>query len=152
MEVRANLNLSAVNYVGYTYDNRVVDLRTPYLPLTFILPSICFFPAIFLETTSLLFRYHSVITVSPSNTFPVPCHLSSAQLPNILHLQRSSLPTTGAQRRSTAKRTTTCHPPLVLCSAITRRVKNRTKMRFFLQMRKFCCTFAVAIRAIGLQT
>ena len=115
----------------------------PYLPLTFILPSICFFPAIFLETTSLLFRYHSVTTVSPSNTFPVPCHLSSAQLPNILHLQRSNLPTTGAQRRSTAKRTTTCHPPLVLCSAITRRVKNRTKMRFFLQMRKFCCTFAV---------
>ena len=60
-------------YVGYTYDNRVVDLRMPYFPLTFILPSICFFPAIFLETTSLLFRYHSVTTVSPSNTFPVPC-------------------------------------------------------------------------------
>ena len=41
------------------------------------------------------------------------------------------------------------YPPLFLCSAITRRVKNRTKMRFFLQMRKFCCTFATAIRIIG---
>ena len=37
----------------------------------FLLSSMCFFPAIFLETTSLLFRYHSVTTVSPSNTFPV---------------------------------------------------------------------------------
>ena len=81
----------------------------------------CFFPAIFLETTPLSLRCHSVTTVLPSNTFPIPCHLSSAQLPNILHLQRSNLPTTGAQRRSTAKRTTTCHPPPVNCSALIRR-------------------------------
>ena len=114
----------------------------PHLPPIVLLPSSCLLYASFPLSFSKPLRYHSVTTVSPSNTFPVPCSLSSAQLSNILHLQRSNLPTTGAQRRSTAKRTTSCHPPLVLCSAITRRVKNRTKMRFFLQMRKFCCTFA----------
>ena len=107
----------------------------------------CFFPAIFLETTPLSLRYHSVTTVLPSNTFPVPCYLSSAQLPNILHLQCSNLPTTGAQRRSTAKRTTTCHPPPVKCSALIRRVSPPPYPTLFtfllknLQMRKFCCTF-----------
>ena len=114
----------------------------PHLPPISLLPSSCLLYASFPLSFSKPHRYHLVTTSLPSSTFPIPCHLSSAQLPNILHLQRSNLPTTGAQRRSTAKRTTTCHPPPVKCSAITRRVKNRTKMRFFLQMRKFCCTFA----------
>ena len=33
----------------------------------------CFFPAIFVETTPLPLRNHFVITPLPSNTFPVPC-------------------------------------------------------------------------------
>ncbi len=77
---------------------------------------------IFSLSFSLPSRYHFAITHLPSNTFPIPSYLSSARLPNILHLQRSNLPTTGAQRRSTAKRTTTCHTPPILCSALTRRV------------------------------
>ena len=87
----------------------------------FLPASSLFLSAIFPETTSLPFRCYSVTTVLPSNTFPVPSYLSSAQLPNILHLQCSNLPTTGAQRQSTAKRTTTCHPPPVKCSALIRR-------------------------------
>ena len=146
--------LSAVNYipytqdirniyVGYTQDNRVVNLRIPYLPPAFYL----FLSAFFLETTSLPFRYHSVTTILPSSTFPVPSYLSSAQLPNILHLQRSNLPTTGAQRRSTAKRTTTCHPPPVKCSALIRRVSPPLYPTLFtfllknLHTCKFFCTF-----------
>ena len=65
VEVRANLNLSAVNYVPYTQDirniyvrytqdNRVVNLITPYLLPAFYL----FLSAFFLETTPISFRYH----------------------------------------------------------------------------------------------
>ena len=120
-----------------------------------LLSSICFFPAIFLETTSLSLRNHSVTTVLPSSTFPVPSYLSSAQLPNILHLQRSNLPTTGAQRRSTAKRTTTCHPPPFKCSALIRRVSPPLHPTLFtvllknLHTCKFCCTFATESYAGG---
>ena len=90
----------------------------------------CFFPAIFLETTSLPRRYHSIAI----QYFP------RIQQP-ILHLQRSNLPTTGAQRRSTAKRTTTCHPPPVWCSALTRRVNILLLPRLVVE----CSIFSLAI-------
>ena len=74
---RLNPCLSAINYVPYTQDirniyvrytqdNRVVNLRIPYLPPAFCL----LLSAFFLETTSLPFQYHSITTVLPSSTFP----------------------------------------------------------------------------------
>ena len=71
--------LSAVNYVPYTQDirniyvrytqdNRVVNLRIPYLPPAFYL----FLSAFFLETTSLPLRYHSItIQYFPRTLLPV---------------------------------------------------------------------------------
>ena len=55
-------------YVRYTQDNRVINLRTPYLPPAFYL----LLSAFFLDTTSLPLRYHSIITPLPSSTFSVP--------------------------------------------------------------------------------
>ena len=53
----------------------------------------CFFPAIFLETTSLPFRYHSVTTVLPSSTFPVPSPcLATCQVLGINSPSKSSSP------------------------------------------------------------
>ena len=90
----------------------------------------CFFPAIFLATTPLSLRYHCItIQYFPRTMLP------------ILHLQRSNLPTTGAQRRSTAKRTTTCHPPPVWCSASTRRVNILLLPRLVVE----CSIFSLSI-------
>ena len=67
-------------------------------------------PIFYVLLSRYLSRYHVDTTPLLSTTFPIPIYLSSARHPNILHLQRSNLPTTGAQRRSTAKRTTN-YPP-----------------------------------------
>ena len=127
----------------------------PYLHLVFSLPFTYFFPLSFSKPP----RYHSDTTLLPLYYHPVlspylaTCPLldgfpsRDSRLSNILHLQRSNLPTTGAQRRSTAKRTTTCHPPPVKCSALIRRVSPPLYPTLFtfllrnLHTCKFCCTF-----------
>ena len=76
----------------------------------FLPASSLFLSAIFLETTPLSFRYHSVTSVLPSSTFPVPCYLSSTSSAATYQLQAHSadlqrselLPVT--RRLSTARR------------------------------------------------
>ena len=59
-------------FFGYS---ATFTIGLPSLPPTFCIH----LSAFFLETTSLPLRCHSITIQLPSNTFPVPCHLSSAR-------------------------------------------------------------------------